>query len=1113
MSLASRSPKSRKSLSAFDQNIDNNLHRSHVPVKQSGRRGVVSMGGEELVAAYYSDTKADDHSLKGNVRRHLQPRKSILKSISSHSFNRQVDEETVDYTQQYAHTVAFGLLDNENIDLASKNSRQSLGGRRVSFAPNAHVRMFERQASRTPRSSVGIVYAESTPTTTKSSQSRRSSIQNIGSISKPNAVPLNIFQGEGESLGEESMEIEDEDSYGVEVGAISQLNGDDQNVDGEETMEIEEEDMDMDMTQHIYGGIIRQASMTTNGTVEIDVDAETEDEDGQDNNEAEGDEEKTMDFTIAVGGFLPPQAPVGATSNRNSIGYSFTVAHDENAKKLIPGEAIEGEDYVMEETEAYGQIIGQDVSFSSGSEDTIGSKNGEKTMTFTFNHAEVAWNHNQEYDDNDSNEIMEMTTSVGGNVNPPPVSPSRADSSNVQNTRPLSGTPSFARQTISSARKSSGTAKRNVFAPSPSPLQSTTPNILGMRAAEEVAKRLSFGSIISSEEKKRMREDPQRQDGEENTKRNRINAVADEMFGITLIQQEAQQFKPTNEASDDEPQLDAQTNTTLSSDPFQSQILSARQSSLGTAMRLSLPDPQPQAAIPEPLAEEENNKNIEDEVMERQEHEIPQNISLSAFLEMTGVQFLEGLPGMLRRRSSVAKGVLGQSYSGGERDFSLHEYTEAQVNNIFLNMYTWAANKLRDDIKTGNDELSLVSARCDLDSPPVIQEYLLASDEDKQLFEMTFKSYKTNTHLKAREMWYDWKWQLLETIKPDVESMLNDMKNDNKRLTEITEQTTALLPQLRARQIELQAELQKERDAVVEIATCDQGELATYKEAIAEQSAQINNFSTELADSKSKLFILTCKLQELNAKRQESVAAINHAKSQCDQYTRSDAIRLQEEYTSLQHLHLWNVSKSLPDILQLTYDAEITLSFTCHKYVPDISSANLVYLDNRIKQLKRSNDGIKGESPTKCLFEIAKKCMGDMVGDKKWDLSTFVLQIGLLWSRAQRLRAELRYLAFHHPLAITFRPEACSMQILATVMIKKKKSKVMVTFEIDEEKMRGFPGSLASIKTGVKGVYGTVNINLLEQVAKQTVQCSRPEAYLGTFLQVCVEVRERYTQA
>ncbi len=63
-----------------------------------------------------------------------------------------------------------------------------------------------------------------------------------------------------------------------------------------------------------------------------------------------------------------------------------------------------------------------------------------------------------------------------------------------------------------------------------------------------------------------------------------------------------------------------------------------------------------------------------------------------------------------------------------------------------------------------------------LHNPPVIKEYLSASDEDKLLFEMTFKAFKTNTQLKARERWYDWKMGVMEKIRPDVEEMLDGMR-------------------------------------------------------------------------------------------------------------------------------------------------------------------------------------------------------------------------------------------------------------------------------------------------------------------------------------------------
>jgi kinetochore protein Spc7/SPC105 len=87
-----------------------------------------------------------------------------------------------------------------------------------------------------------------------------------------------------------------------------------------------------------------------------------------------------------------------------------------------------------------------------------------------------------------------------------------------------------------------------------------------------------------------------------------------------------------------------------------------------------------------------------------------------------------------------------------------------------------AANKMREDIKAGHEELSATERLSSTHNPPVIKDYLSAPDEEKQLFEMTFKQFKTNTLLKARERWYDWKMSLIGKIRPDVEELLRGMQ-------------------------------------------------------------------------------------------------------------------------------------------------------------------------------------------------------------------------------------------------------------------------------------------------------------------------------------------------
>jgi kinetochore protein Spc7/SPC105 len=83
---------------------------------------------------------------------------------------------------------------------------------------------------------------------------------------------------------------------------------------------------------------------------------------------------------------------------------------------------------------------------------------------------------------------------------------------------------------------------------------------------------------------------------------------------------------------------------------------------------------------------------------------------------------------------------------------------------------------MKDDIREGQAQLAATELDCSVHNPPVVREYLSASDEDRQLFEMTFKAFKTNTQLKARERWYDWKMGLIERVGPDVEEMLRGMQ-------------------------------------------------------------------------------------------------------------------------------------------------------------------------------------------------------------------------------------------------------------------------------------------------------------------------------------------------
>lgn len=488
-----------------------------------------------------------------------------------------------------------------------------------------------KDAPPTPQLITHLPPAATAPRASLSIPSRRSSTQ-------AQSPAEERFLSEGDGGGEESMEIEteseasDSDSEGIEMGrrfdvAFTQTE-DDADAEGEE---------DLDETQIIYGGIVPQQMPTQEESFSGDVSVQSA-------GTAEGDDEKTMDFTIAIGGLIPRSAPEGAKSDRNSIGYTF--GEHENAARLIPGESVEGElSMEMDETIAFGGIIGADESISSGSdENTMNGRERERTMTFSFGDLRPRQSVSATMTVAEDDGGMEMTLAMGGILQ-------SSTSSSVASRPPTPGRPSFARPTVSSAQKNANTSsdasaggKRNVFAPSPSPYKSNTPSkhINGLSAASDVAKRLSFGSTTSSGggKKRTLEHSPESQSPRKRP------ALADSVFG-------------TNAATST-PSKRVQLNSTTP----------AKSPSMRSPFR---------KAITETTNLPTSTEHEEGEGGEDQEWQQPPTIRLADFLEMTGVGFID-LPGMGLglgrsrglggRRSSVGKGLLGGSHSGG-RSFVL----------------------------------------------------------------------------------------------------------------------------------------------------------------------------------------------------------------------------------------------------------------------------------------------------------------------------------------------------------------------------------------------------------------------------------------------------------
>lgn len=511
---------------------------------------------------------------------------------------------------------------------------------------------------------------------------------------------------------EVSMDLEDPDdeASGVEMDDRRVATG------SAQSEEEEDEEVDMDETGVYGAGIIRRESTATAFAAADENDISFASSTGT-------DEEKTMDFTIAIGGIVPPVPPVHATRNRQSIGYSQPESPNSLENRLRPGQAVAGEadmSIEMDETVAYGGIVG-DESFSSGSDGNTAEhgRDRERTMTFSFGNvpadAAVEVVPVDEEDDG-----MDMTVALGGIVDVTAASPARFSlTASASLARPSPGTSSYARPTVSSAQRTREPTpkKRNIFGPSLGSQTASTPRSEGMATAGAVAKRLSFGSVTSSGGKKR----PAEEDEEESSAKRPRPTITKNIFApdapadegviaetISSNQRRSASASPVKSAtaavmaeslSPSKPSVKPRQSIPRNLRPprspggnlsynsafsphknaqraFASPARTAHQSLGGSStpqqyrQRFLGGSPAKSPHVRRLLGEDVPQEEIDlanEEILELE----PPMINLSDFLRMAKVEFLEDLP-KAKRRSSTGRGVRptynGGGGSSGERD-------------------------------------------------------------------------------------------------------------------------------------------------------------------------------------------------------------------------------------------------------------------------------------------------------------------------------------------------------------------------------------------------------------------------------------------------------------
>lgn len=299
------------------------------------------------------------------------------------------------------------------------------------------------------------------------------------------------------------------------------------------------------------------------------------------------------------------------------------------------------------------------------------------------------------------------------------------------------------------------------------------------------------------------------------------------------------------------------------------------------------PSPQPEAAPSPPpappirnefAAGPETERMIEGLMQEEEQEdngessvEAPVQISLNDFLELTDMKFLDGIS-TIKRRSTVGPGGLSGENAPMHEPSSLEYLRAHAVTGPKLEMMYWCCHELKRYISEGIEALNSYEREVDNENPPVIVDYLLASEDMRVRIEAQLKIVKNNSRLNAKRVWYGWRKELVSGHAESLNESFNGLEKDARVLQETRGALGENLPQLHALKDKLETELRRERDIVRDIASCDKEEVEGLREAIAEQAQPLELYKAEIASNNEELARLRARLEA----KQETLAQNTH---------------------------------------------------------------------------------------------------------------------------------------------------------------------------------------------------------------------------------------------
>ncbi|TIA90725.1 hypothetical protein E3P81_03233 [Wallemia ichthyophaga] len=500
------------------------------------------------------------------------------------------------------------------------------------------------------------------------------------------------------------------------------------------------------------------------------------------------------------------------------------------------------------------------------------------------------------------------------------------------------------------------------------------------------------------------------------------------------------------------------------------------------------PSPQPEAAPSPPpappirnefAAGPETERMIEGLMQEEEQEdngessvEAPVQISLNDFLELTDMKFLDGIS-TIKRRSTVGPGGLSGENAPMHEPSSLEYLRAHAVTGPKLEMMYWCCHELKRYISEGIEALNSYEREVDNENPPVIVDYLLASEDMRVRIEAQLKIVKNSSRLNAKRVWYGWRKELVSGHAESLNESFNGLEKDARVLQETRGALGENLPQLHALKDKLETELRRERDIVRDIASCDKEEVEGLREAIAEQAQPLELYKAEIASNNEELARLRARLEAKQETLAQNTHTIDSNRKEWDMVrclTKAEAMKRKREYESLQILHSWQIVHLSQSTQKFNYANELALSISQQGVEMDLLPPK------------------KGE--LRPLLEYLLDCLRGQLTEEgisqDTQLSYTLQRISTIWINVKHVHAQFKRLAQVYKLSFNVSIEGDLVVTLA-IVFRSQMRKLNFEIVVGSDMLVDFDRALkkAKVKTEVVAGDGVDTESITHELLKQ----------------------------